>query len=214
MSVNPSETPGQFDTSQEFCAEEWLGPKNTRSIFHIDRKIILEAVREQLAQKEPLIASLGGFGFFKAYEADSESSVLITNHTRIAGARNTVIAVNRLRCPTSDEPEFPDGRVLDLLDVSVPSRSRWLNTAHETIYRGHHEHTWSKPLHATLLQARNDHLNLIGNLESGDFLPLPARDMHEVGEDATALWGIYNALSYCNEVSLCEGVRTISTPSK
>lgn len=214
MSASPSETPGQFDTPQELCAEDWLGLKNTRTLFHLDRKVILEAVRDKLAQKEPLIAALGGFGLFRAYADSSEYTILIANHSLVAGELNTVISVNQRRQPADTEPVFPDGKVLELLDVNVPSRSRWLNTAHETMFRGHHEHAWPKPEYATMLQARNDKLDLFGNLAEGKFLPVPARDMWEVGEDATALWGVYNALSFCNEISLCEGITTISTPAQ
>lgn len=214
MSASPSETPGQFDTPQELCAEDWLGARNTRALIHLDRKVILEAVRDQLAHKEPLIASLGGFGLFRAYADSSEYTILIANHSLVAGERNTVISVNHRRQPAHAEPVFPDGRVMELLDVNVPSRSRWLNTARETMFRGHHEHAWPQPENATMLQARNDKLDLVGNLADGGFLPVPARDMWEVEEDATALWGVYSALSFCNEVSLCEGIRTISTPTQ
>lgn len=214
MSASPSETPGQFDTPKELRIEDWLGPRNTRTLFHLNRKVILEAVREMLAQKEPLIATLGGFGLFRTYADSSEYTILIANHSLVAGERNTVVSINQRRQPWHTEPVFPDGKVMELLDVNVPSRSRWLNTAHETMFRGHHEHAWPKPEYGTVLHARNDRLDLVGNLSEGKFLPVPARDMWEVEEDATALWGVYNALSFCNEVSLCEGIRNISTPAQ
>jgi hypothetical protein len=213
MSLNSPESPKQIETTR-LKPEEWLDPKNTRTIIHINRNTLLDVTRKELAKREPTLAMMGGFCLFRTYTEDSELSVMLTNNNRISGARSTVVSINKLRSPEADEPGFPNGRVLDLLDVAVPITSRWLNTGRQTLYRGQHEHAWSVPKNATLHQPRNGHLALIGNLQDGDFKPLPARNMAEVEEDADALWQVYSALSYCDEVSLCEDITSITIPKQ
>lgn len=212
MPGNIPETPKQTQEADCFEPQEWLGQKNSRAIIHIGRDIMLGNVREILRKKEPTMAALGGFCLFRTYIDESEIGILITNNSKISGPRSTVVSINKLRSPEPHERGFPDGRALEMLDVSIPHTSRWLNTSRGTMFRGQHDSSWTRPKTGTLLQPRNGNLDLYGNLANGNFTPAPARDTQEVGEDAEALWSVYSALVLCNEVTLCDDITSMSVP--
>lgn len=210
MPSHSPETPRQIEETTRLKPEEWLGPRNTRTLIHIYRNSMLDVVREALGRKEPLLATMGGFCLFKTFTDDSEFSILITNNSQICGDRNTVVSVNKLRQPTYDEPVFPNGRVLELTDLTIPDQTKWLKATGETIYRGQHEHTWGVPSFTTLLYRRNETLELYGNLVNNFFVPQPASNMQEVGEFAESLWSVQSALALCTEMNLCEDITSIS----
>lgn len=189
-------------SGEAFSIEDWIAPKDKRDAVHIGRKVLLATVRRQINNLTPLLASRGGVCFFQQYANDSEYKILLTNLFAVAGEKNTVISINRERPALESEPHFPDGRTVQLLDMSVPAAGKWLNSSWETLYRSHHSKSWGSPRCATLLYPRNDTLQLLGNLCAGDFTPVPASNLAEVQEDMDCLWNLSGALALCSEDTL------------
>lgn len=163
----------------------------------------------------------GGVCFYTTYgENASQYSVLVTTHPDVTLAGhpnevspckvgNTVVIVNKTRQPKPYEPCFPDGLVLETLDMIIPRRTRWLNNSWETFYRGHYDHAPRQTAATTYLQPGNDGvLRLHGNIGK-NFQPQPAADTEEVESDAEALWRAWSALLLCGPAALEEGITAL-----
>jgi len=213
MSLTPENLPNGMSDVHELDPLVWLGPKNARTIIHIGRSGLLAEIRSTLEFHEPQLAINGGLAYYETYGEDaSHYGVLLATHPDIATPDATVISINKTRQPDPDEPFFPDGRVLELTDLTFHNNGgKWMNFGWQTLYRGHRDHAWDLPTYATLLAPWFDKLRLFGNLSNGgDFLPTPANDLQEVEDDAEILWTVYEALRLCNASSLNENITSIA----
>lgn len=202
MSQKPNHPHPEGVTQQVFRPEDWLTGSNYRDIVHIDRDTILSAVRSRLESLIPQLIINGGVCFYRSYADDAEYSVLVTDHYSVAEPGSTVVSVNKIRAPFHTEPHFPNGRVIELLDLILPATTRWQNNSAETMYRHPNDRSWNIPKYSTLLRPKFNTLQVIGNLAQKNFKPSPPPNMRAVVTDATTLWEAHRALTYCSSSTL------------
>ncbi len=209
--TTPENTPSEWQAYEAVRPQEWMDPDATRAAIHAGRDVLLESVRTILDTLEPQLACNGGVCFYKTFGPDADKySVLLTDNTELAGPDSTIIAVNVMRQPLPDEPVFPNGKVMELTDLTLAERNRWLNASRETLYRGFGDSGWQIPELATLLVPKQDSVKLVGShIGNPEFYPAAARNLQDVAQDAEALWNAWSALRLCGLVALEENITTI-----
>lgn len=206
MSVDPEMTPPGTPEIEQFCAEDWLGTDNEKLLVYAYRNELLKHNRAMLRRLEPQLAVNGGISYYETYAYEAQHRILITNNFKIAGDHATVISINSIRDPLPDEPVYPHGHVMELMDISLHPKNKSMNSGTEVLYQEEGVHSWHTPRHTTVLIAQTNGLRLFGNLAKGDFVPTPAYCFEDVESDSESLSILSRVLPLCTPAALREDI--------
>lgn len=190
---------------------EAIGKDNTRSMLRASRGILAQTVKKKIRDLSPLISRQDGIALFGTYSDGHRSDTLVIESQKFNNRNNVIIITNYVRDSVKGEPNFPNGTTMEVYDLAIPCHSsKWLNSSWNKLYIDSSDDDWEIPERSTLIQQGHDSVRLYGNYaECSSFYPEPARDLYDIEQDATVLWGTYNTLRHCNEVALEQYVTRI-----
>ncbi len=197
MSFSPfDETPKKPE--EQLFSPEFLQPGLINEFAQLERKTLLASVLQKIGRITPLLIQNNGICFYKAPMADHETKIFVTNRQEFTDSPTaTAVCINTTRSPDPDEPNFPSGRVLELMDICVDKKHSLINHSVEVLDRPVGQTGWQTPERTTLLVPGHDTIKLLGNLAHRSFPPRRPASAQNAAEDCNALWDLYLDLDYC-----------------
>ncbi len=195
--IQPQPDNGKFDPA------EWIGLQNTRAIIRAERSVMLERLRLQLRNIDPLLEQQDGVCLFKKCLDEIVYQVLICNSL---APGSTVFCVNRIReAPDTEGGSVNDG-IIEMTDVTLPQQGKLL--AFETDVLGAQEVVSRAPEVATFLIHQGEEVFLHGALAGSPLEPIPAETPADVQLNGFVYAVLSQVLRVCNPETLVRQVRS------
>lgn len=199
------QTPSEDQPQELFSPKDWLHPESVSGIIYEGRDLLRQLVKDELTRIDPILRSRDGLCLFRTYANDSTFDILVIDRPDIAEEDNTIVVTNQLRHTYPGEQYYPDGQAMVVTDLVISPTGHWLNSGHDTQFRGPDRPAWKVPNNGTLIWLPKDSMEsiqLFGNLKNGNFVPKQERNIHDVENNFKALWETLYSLRLCGEASL------------